>query len=118
MSGRVDWNGTDQQMMQRMAQYGASIKQVLKQIAQFWAARLESYAKQHAPWTDRTANARQSLHTWIEELSRDTVRLYLSHGMDYGIQLETRFAGRYAIIWPTLEAHLPAISRMLQGVFG
>ncbi|MDQ7034353.1 MAG: hypothetical protein Q9P01_05810, partial [Anaerolineae bacterium] len=58
------------------------------------------------------------LHAWVDELSNDTVRLYLSHGLvDYGIYLETKYAGRYAIIWPTIQRHLPEIQKMLQEIF-
>lgn len=112
----IRWTGDDE-MIRRMAEYAVAIERTVLRIAQYWSAVLESYAKDTAPWTDRTGNARQSLHTFIEELSRDTVTLYLSHGMEYGIHLETRYAGRYAIIWPTIEAHLSQISRMLQEMF-
>ncbi|MEL7435893.1 MAG: hypothetical protein AAFN11_18245 [Chloroflexota bacterium] len=105
------------EIMQRITRYEQRIKQIVRQIAQFWQAKLEAYAKTNAPWTDQTANARQSLHAFIEELSGDTVRLYLSHGMDYGIYLETKYAGQYAIIWPTIQQHLEPIRRMLQDAF-
>lgn len=98
--------------------YGERVSRAVRMVAGYYAPVLESYAKTNASWTDRTSNARQSLHTFVEELGRDTVALYLSHGMNYGIHLEMRYAGRYAIIWPTIEAHVGAIGRMLQGVFG
>lgn len=99
-------------------QYMARVRVAIRRVAEYYAPILESYAKTNAPWTDRTANARQSLHTFVEELSRNAVALYLSHGMNYGIHLETRYAGKYAIIWPTIAAHLPAIRQMLQRIFG
>jgi len=100
-----------------LEQYMARVSVAIRRVAEYYAPILENYAKTNAPWTDRTANARQSLHTFVEELSRNVVALYLSHGMNYGIHLETRYAGRYAIIWPTIEAHLPVIRRTLQGIF-
>ncbi len=118
MSGaQVQWSG-DREVAARMMEYQRRVKQAVQQVAEYWAAVFEAYAKENAPWTDRTGNARQSLWTEVRDLARDTVALYLSHGVEYGVQLETRFGGRYAIIWPTMEAHLSQIGQMLRGIFG
>lgn len=42
----------------------------------------------------------------------------LKHGVDYGINLELMFGGRYSIIGPALEAHYGEVMRILQEVFG
>lgn len=96
--------------------YGRAVQAAVVRLAEYWAAILERAAKDDAPWTDRTANARQGLHTFVQELANDTVILYLAHGVDYGVYLETKYAGRYAIIWPTIFNHLPQITRMLQSI--
>lgn len=126
MSASMNWGQNT--IRKGMMTYKDKVRFALKQVAQYWGAVFERYAKEEAPWTDRTANARQSLHTWIEELADDTVSLYLSHGMEYGrfletvgassVGAETGGAGKYAIIWPTIEAHLDAIAKMLKGIFG
>jgi len=105
------------EMLARIDVYERRILQIVKQVAQYWQAVFEDYAKTNAAWVDRTANARQSLHAFIEELSGDVVRLYLSHGVDYGIYLEAGYAGRYSIIWPTIQRHLEPIREMLQEIF-
>ncbi len=46
------------------------------------------------------------------------VQLYIVHGMDYGKWLEIKYAGRYAILWPTIMANAPAINEMIHQVFG
>lgn len=107
----------DENILRRMKEYERRVLHAIKQVARYWQGVFESYAKQNAPWMDRTANARQSLHAWIEELSGDVVRLFLSHGVVYGKYLETKYSGRYAIIWPTIKRHLPKIRQMLQGIF-
>ena len=118
MSGlQIQWSG-DREVSARMLEYQRRVEDVINRVALYWAAVFEAYAKENAPWTDRTANARQSLWTTVEALSQDTVALYLSHGVEYGVHLESRYAGRYAIIWPTIEAHLSQIGQMLQGIFG
>lgn len=65
------------------------------------AGKAETYMRQNAPWKDHTSNARNGLRAFTNhEAKRHS--LILSHGMPYGIWLETRFAGRYAIIVPSL----------------
>lgn len=117
-NSRVDWGGTDRVVAQNMTAYGGKVIEAIEAVAKYFEPILESYAKQNAPWTDRTANARQSLHSFSQRLGNEAVELYLSHGVQYGIYLETRWSGKYAIIWPTLEAHIPQIRSMLQGIFG
>lgn len=114
---KVEWSGLDD-MIRRMDDYTRKVQVALVQVANYWKAVFETYAKQNAPWTDRTGNARATLHGWVNELSQDTVELYLSHGVEYGVALETKYAGRFQIVWPTIQAHLEAIRRMLQGIFG
>lgn len=114
----IDWGGSDEEFIRAIRTYAMAVLRAVRQVAEYFAAVFEAYAKEHASWTDRTANARQSLHTWIDDLANGVVELYLSHGVYYGIFLERRFAGKYAIIWPTIEAHLEEITRMLQGIFG
>jgi hypothetical protein len=122
--------------MQQMDKYRDDVLYAVGQIATYFAPILEAHAKQHAPWTDRTSNARQALRGYKDghappspggenasdypdphDLARDVVAIYLSHGMNYGVYLEGSMQGRYAIIWPTIQEHLPAIRRMLQGIF-
>lgn len=117
MSAELQWSGVGG-MRQKMLSYADTVKFAIKQVANYWKAVFERYAKEEAVWTDRTANARQSLHAWVEDTKDDLVTLYLSHGMEYGVHLETSYASRWAIIWPTIEAHLTRIAKMLKGIFG
>lgn len=113
----MEWRGVDD-MLRRLQEYQNRVMWAVRQVAEYWRAVFETYAKENAPWNDRTGNARQSLHAYVEELSQETVRLYLSHGMDYGLFLEVRHAGRWGIVWPTIQRHLEPIRVMLQGIFG
>jgi hypothetical protein len=77
-----------------------------------FAAQVEDYAKTNAPWNDRTGDAREGLTAVGEQrLVRYTITLY--HTADYGIWLEVRWDGKYAIILPTLEAMGPALMQEL-----
>ena len=56
-------------------------------LCQNVAAQMEAKAKQVAPWTDRTAHARQSINGGAERHG-NTVILHVSHGVRYGKWLE------------------------------
>lgn len=79
-----------------------------RQVFEDYAARIQSYAQQNAPWTDRTGLARVGLSTDVWEENGEIV-LSLYHLVDYGEWLETIQSGNYAIIMPTLEAFAPEV---------
>lgn len=81
------------------------------------SAEMETYAKVNAPWTDRTGNARQGLRGWVEKTRDGKVRVYLSHSVIYGINLETKYQGRYQILWPTIRAHQRDVRNGLKRIF-
>lgn len=65
------------------------------------ALKLQNYARDNAPWTDRTGHARQRLTGTVSRTSSG-YRITLAHGVDYGIWLELAHEKRYAIIQPTI----------------
>lgn len=101
----------------------------LMMYAKTSAASLESYAREHAPWTNRTGHARQRL-TCEESVADNGYKLTLSHGVDYGLYLEgtnnpklstgysnelsgavaeLAFEKKYAIIQPTIRSKGPKV---------
>lgn len=112
----IRWTGGGQ-MLARLQEYDGKVKRALHVVAEYFAPIVESYAKDNAPWTDRTGNARQGLTGSIQDISETVVHLYLSHKMDYGVYLELKNSGRYAIILPTLEAHYAEIKKRLDSIF-
>jgi hypothetical protein len=81
----------------------------------FYAPQVESAAKTNAPWQDRTGNARSGLIARAES-SGDSYAIILAHQVPYGIWLEVRWAGRYAIIMPTIQAYGPKVMSTLRNV--
>lgn len=75
----------------------------IRMYAQEGAKKMEGYAKEHRPWTDRTGQARQRLTGWVEVLAQ-SVRILIGHGVKYGIYLELGHEKRYAILFPTVQA--------------
>lgn len=65
-------------------------------------AKSQSDMRLNAPWHDNTGNARAGLNTVHEKEPMVEHRLVLYHSVNYGIWLEVRFSGRYAIIGPTM----------------
>jgi len=73
-----------------------------------FAAQVERYAKEHAPWSDRSGDARAGL-TALGEQRLVTYTITLFHTASYGIWLEVRWDGKYAIIIPTIEHMGPVL---------
>lgn len=69
-----------------------------------------SYARSNARWTDETGNARNGL--FATHLSEPMVlhQLIVYHTMPYGVWLEVRWSGRYAIIGPTMVHIAPILA--------
>jgi hypothetical protein len=117
MSATVRWTGVPQ-MQANCGVYAGKVMQAVTAVLEYFKPIFETYAKQNAPWTDRSANARQTLYADVQALAREVVGLFLAHGMDYGLWLEVRWSGKFSIIWPTIQAHLNQITTMLRGIFG
>lgn len=62
------------------------------------------YMKTNAPWTNRTGNARNGLHAEPYAIEGGKAfEIVVAHSVPYGIWLETRFSGKYAILMPTVN---------------
>lgn len=108
--GGLRWDVPPQTAFVELADwYASAIHRGVVAIAQKWAPIIENWMKENAPWTDRTGNARQGLHTEIVQVVNSMVRIIMSHGVDYGIWLEVRHAGRYAIVSPALDHFAPKV---------
>jgi len=97
-------------------------------VAEFIAQKMQDDARRNAPWSDRTGNARSGLFGAVDSggrneagqitaLAERVVKIYLAHTMEYGVYLELAHGEKYAIIWPTIERHLPELKRLLDGIF-
>ena len=86
------------------------------------AKEAERYMRRNAPWDDRTGAARKRLRaevtTSFEQWQRNRVDIVLSHGVSYGIWLEVRWNGKYAIVGPTLEVYGPKAMQSIERITG
>jgi hypothetical protein len=107
------WSGTHT-ITQNMARYGDAVKDVALNVGNAVAPRIETDAKNEASWTDRTGHARAGLNVQVWQTDNgDVTVIQLAHGMYYGIFLEVRNQGRYAIIMPILQRYYPVVWRMI-----
>ena len=71
-------------------------------VCKKYAAEAEQRAKNSAPWTDRTGDARKLLSGRVID-DGETLGVALAHRVEYGKHLETAHDGKYAILKPTIE---------------
>lgn len=80
-----------------------------------FAELCQGYMQENASWEDRTGDAREGLVSEFYKTGNE-MGIVLAHTVDYGIWLEVRWSGRYAIIIPTLEVMGPAMMASLTGI--
>lgn len=106
------------EVLGKLSMFENKFDAALYQFAQNGAQKMESYAKQHRPWTDRTARARQSLQGSAFRIDNG-YRLQIAHGVSYGVYLEYAHERRFAILEPTIRAVgygqiMPAFDRFIE----
>ncbi len=89
------------------------LRRALFGVCKYWDGRAETYLKTRAPWTDRTTNARNGLFATAVKETKRRFSIVLGHAVEYGIYLETRNEGKYAIILPTIQVYAPKVMKTL-----
>lgn len=98
-----------------IAQFEAKMRAGFQERMEPFAQRMLDYAIEHAPWEDRTGEARQGLGAEYDD-DPDEPGISLFHTVEYGIWLEVRWGGKYAIIIPTVEFLGPGMMAELKGM--
>lgn len=86
-------------------------------VVEYWDSKIEAHMKLTAPWTDRTGNARIGLFAKAGHLPGQAHWIDLGHRVPYGIWLEIRWGGKYAVVWPTLLWAGPKIMGTMTKLF-
>jgi hypothetical protein len=103
MAASIRMTGLDS-LAKSIEAHDKKVKRVV--AAQFLRAEQEApgFMKLNAPWMDRTGNARAGLHAKLNiENQGEAFELIFAHTVFYGIFLEARFSGKFAIIMPTVN---------------
>ena len=88
------------------------MKRAVGRIFQFFSQVAENEMKTGARWTDRTGVARAGLVAQADDDGR-SFTLNLASMASYGIWLEVRWSGKYAIVGPVMEHISDRIARMI-----
>ena len=91
------------------------IDKIIATTLNYFEPKMENYAKLNAEWTDRTGNARNGLAA-RSGADGKTRFIVLFHQVPYGIWLEVRFSGKYAIIMPTIDEFGPQVMDAFQKI--
>jgi hypothetical protein len=119
MSGAIRWVRPPDNLARAVELYGDRVIVAIQAVAGRIATLMQDDAKESAPWTDRTGNARTGLFGTAErDAARQLVTIYLSHGpdIDYGVYLELAHGGTYQVVEPTIERHLPELMADLRAL--
>lgn len=100
---KIEYKQDNGEMLASLAKMDSKILRALLLYADTKALQLRSYMQSHRPWTDRTGEAKRRLNAEASIKDENTVRITLSHGVDYGVWLELANGQRFAIIQPTIN---------------
>lgn len=94
----------------------------IRMLAKQGGQKLQDFGRENRKWTDRTGQARQRL-TGGSESTRFGYRIYLAHGVDYGIWLELAREKRFSIIPQAIEyvgafEIMPGFERLMERLGG
>lgn len=99
--GRLDFDARE--LLANITTLQPKIRRAIRGAMDYHSTRAVAYARQNAPWTDRTSNARNGLFATVAYARNNSASvMVIGHSVPYGIWLEVRFSGRYAIIRPTV----------------
>lgn len=88
-------------------------RNAIEKSLKYQAGVSESWMRSNAPWQDQTTNARNGLFAMVYPLFESSWLLILSHTVPYGIWLEVRNSGRYAVVRPAwLRANRQTMDRL------
>lgn len=66
--------------------------------------KMTNYAKEKAPWTDRTGNSRQTIDSNVEKKG-NTTEIQIRGNTPHFKYLELAHEKKHAILWPTIQRH-------------
>jgi hypothetical protein len=89
-----------------------NIQDIVFKLFQYWKTVAVNEMRHNAKWTDRTGNARNGLNGAVFEDDK-SIEMHLYHSMPYGVFLEVRWSGRYAVIGPTMMDIAPRLAQQI-----
>lgn len=103
---KIEMDGLGQ-AIKNLKNFTPKLKAALALDAQNIAYRMEAWARDNAPWEDRTAHAKLFLRSTVKWTNTNTLMIAMSHNVDYGVYLELCNEGKYAILEKTIQEFAP-----------
>jgi len=109
--------------------YARAVRAGVHGVCQRYVVDIENWMRSNRPWTDRSSNAVQSLHSEVNPPSAAEVvgliEVIMAHGVEYGSFLEGfKLDGtpmlrgqQYAIVLPALDHFGPKIWADIRSLF-
>jgi hypothetical protein len=99
----AEFHFTTDTLRPKIKAFTPAMDRAIGTLMQRESGKVQDYARTNAKWQDQTGNARQGLFAKYDKGGKThTINLY--HTVPYGIWLEVRWAGKYAILVPTIQA--------------
>ncbi len=114
MAFRLDYNSSS--LSKNLDKMAVKLGTVLLMYSATKASEIQYKMKVNRPWTDRTGMAKTLLNAKVSQPDKNTIRITLAHGVDYGIWLELAHGKNYAIIAPTIREEGPRIVEDLENL--
>lgn len=106
---KFQWRGD---LVKNLDEFDTKAQRAMYVAGQQIATAATAHMKASAPWTDQTGNARNGLAARVYSTKRLTA-VVLYHQVPYGIFLEVRWSGKYAVIMPTIEVMGPRFASLV-----
>jgi len=106
----------DRALYNKLRTFNARADRFITAATALHARQAVNYARTNAPWTDRTTNARNGLFARAER-DAPVYRIIIGHSVPYGVWLEVRWSGRYAILRPTVDHEGPELMRTVSTMY-
>ena len=107
MAFQLDYNNSN--LKKNLDKMSVKLGAVILMYSATKASEIQAKMKINRPWTDRTGMAKALLNAKVSQPNDNTIRITLSHGVNYGIWLELAHEKNYAIIDPTIREEGPRI---------
>ena len=102
-----------QSVAKRLRLVGTGMVKAALAAADEIAHLLEAYAKSNHLWKPQTGNTDNSTRGFVAAVTEDTITIVLSAGMSYDVFLELARSGKWAWLWPAVEANRERIREIL-----
>lgn len=112
--GGISWD--DRRLLNNLRTFNARADRAITAAIGYHATRAVAYARTNARWRDQTGNARNGLFARAER-DAPVYRIIIGHSVPYGVWLEVRWAGRYAILRPTVDHEGPELMRTVSDLY-